>query len=186
MLFHPRGFQPEQGVEQVVGISAKQRSRQPHNAVGTGGQSAQGIALRRVAGQLMDFVADRVIKPARHVTPDELNGRHAPDLVGIGLPECAMDRSACFIASGFDRLRDFDLFKFGSRQSALIYDDWSARVGIDHATEIGTRTWYAVSVTPEVSELRPFTADDEQGWSSTQATASAAGESSRTFAIAVR
>ncbi|HTY84986.1 MAG TPA: hypothetical protein VMB19_12250 [Silvibacterium sp.] len=48
---------------------------------------SQSIALRRVAGQLMNLIAHRVVKPSRHVASDKLDGRHAADFVRIALPE---------------------------------------------------------------------------------------------------
>src|SRR6202795_1141881 len=159
---HPSGFESEQGVEQVVCVSSEKRSGQANNPIRTRRQRAKSVALGRIARQLVNLVANRVVEPARHVASDEFNRRHAADLVRVRLHERAVHWTPAFAASDLDRLRDLDLLKLGQSEAAVVGDDRFARVGIDDAAHVWARARYAVRVPPEVAELRAFTAYDEK------------------------
>src|SRR5882672_1200167 len=116
----------------------------------------------------MNFVANCVVEPSRHVASDELNRRHAANLIGISLPEGTMERPARFIASRFYGLGDFELFELDRGQSAIVHNHWHSRVRVHDTTEIRPRTRYVVSVAPEVAQLGPLSSDDEQGGPPTQ------------------
>ena len=118
-----------------------------------------------IAGELVNLVADRIVKPFRHVAPDELNRGHAADLVRVRLPEWAVQWAARLLASGFDGLGNFDLLELTCRESAVVHDHRLARIRIHHAANVWARAWYPVSMAPEVTELRSLTSDDKQGWS---------------------
>ena len=94
MLFHASGFEPEQGIEKIVGISAEKSSGQTHNPFCTRSQSTECIALSGIARELVNLVANGIVEPSGHVTSDELDGGHPPDFVSISLPQSAVERMA--------------------------------------------------------------------------------------------
>ncbi len=120
--------------------------------------------MRGIASQLMNLVADRVVKPFRHVAPDEFNRGHAADLVRIRLPERAVQWAAGLLAPGFDGLGNLDLLELPCRQSAVVDDHRFARVRIHHAAHVWARVWYSVGMPPEVTELGSLASDDKQRW----------------------
>src|SRR5229473_6753995 len=154
MLLHPSGFEPEQGVEQIVRVSPKKRSSQAHNPVCTRGQGAQSIALSGVAGQLVNLVANGVIEPSRHIAPDEFNRCHAANLVGIGLPQRTVNWPTGLPFPGLDGFGDLDLLKLCDGQPAVINKYRHARVGINHTSQIWPGARHAVSMPPEIAKLR--------------------------------
>ena len=115
LLQHAGSFKPKQGIKQIIGIAPEKRSCQAHNPVDTGRQSAKCIPLCRIAGQLMDLIANRIVKPSRHIAADELDRRQTADLVSISLPERTVKRSTSLVASGLDALGNLDLLKLGDR-----------------------------------------------------------------------
>jgi len=68
--------------------------------------------------------------------PDELDGRHPPNLVPIGLPERAMEWAAGFPAPTVDDFRNFELVEIGTGQPPLIGDDRLSGVGIHQAAGV--------------------------------------------------
>lgn len=71
-------------------LLARSAGRGHESPLGARGQSTESVALRRIACELMNLIADGVIEPAAHEASDEFDGSHAVDLVSIGLPECAV------------------------------------------------------------------------------------------------
>src|ERR1019366_1686774 len=84
-LHLPR-FQAEQGVVNVVGVTAQQGAGQTYDAARTGGQRSQSVALCGVSRELMNLVTDCIVKPPVHVAPNEFDGGHEVDFVGLALP----------------------------------------------------------------------------------------------------
>lgn len=121
----------------------------------------QGIALRGIAGELVNLVANCIVEPFRHVAPDELNRGHAPDLVRVRLPERAVQWATGLLTPGFDGLGDFDLLELACRESAVVDDHRFARVRIHHAAHVRARVGYPVSMPPEVTELGSLPPDDK-------------------------
>jgi predicted ATPase len=117
--------------------------------------------LRGIASQLVNLVAYRIVKPFRHVAPDELNRGHAADLVRVRLPQRAVQWATRLLAPSFDGLGNFDFLKLARRQSAVVHDHRLARIRIHHAADVGARAWYSVSMAPEVTQLGSFTSDDK-------------------------
>src|ERR1700730_3531275 len=115
MLLHPSRFEPEERVKQIVCVAAQECAGQPDDSVSAGGQSAQSIALRRIASQLVNLVTNGVVKPFRHVAPDALNWGHAADLVRIRLPEWAVQRTTRFLSPGLNGLGNLDFLKLTGR-----------------------------------------------------------------------
>src|SRR5882724_2607223 len=110
----------------------------------------------------MNFVTNCIVEPSRHVASDELNRRHAADLVGIGLPQRTVNRPTGLPFPGLDSFGDLDLLKLGDGQPAVIDKYRFACFGIDDAAQVWTRTRHAVSMAPEIAELRPLPTHDEQ------------------------
>src|SRR5579864_251511 len=116
----------------------------------------------------MNLIADRVVEPPRHVASDEFDGRHAADLVPIGLPEWTMKWPAGFVASGFHRFGDLHLLEVGDRQATFVHEHGPPRIAIDGTTEVWTRARHAIGVPPEITQFCPLAPDDKQRGSSTE------------------
>src|SRR5208282_4716789 len=109
-----------------IGIAAQQGAGKNHNAVGAGGQGSESVALRCITRQLMNFIADAVIKPVRQVSTDELHGSHAADLLPVRLPKRAIQESprlralvAIFFPVAPDYLAETHLGEVGDEQAVL-------------------------------------------------------------------
>src|ERR1700722_2100224 len=109
----------------------------------------------------MNLVTNRVLKPFRHVAPDEFNRGHAPDLVRVRLPERAVQWAAGLLASGLNGFGNLDLLELTGRESTVVHDHRFACVRIHHAAHVWARVWYPVGVAPEVPELGSFTSDNK-------------------------
>lgn len=64
--------------------------------------------LARYRRQLVNLVADRLVKPFRHVASNEFDRGHAADIVRVRLPQWAIQLSARFIAPCLDGLGNLD------------------------------------------------------------------------------
>src|SRR5712691_10419450 len=87
-------IETKQDPMEVVSVTARECPRQHHDPVDTGGKRSESIALSRISGQLVHFIADAVIKPVRHIAADEFQWSHPPDLISIRLPKWAVEASA--------------------------------------------------------------------------------------------
>src|SRR6266567_6854033 len=110
----------------------------------------------------MDLVADRVVKPSRHVAPDEFDWRHAANFIRIGLPERAVERPTRLPFPAVDCLGKFGPPEIGGCQSTAVRDHGCSRVGVHYAAEVSPGTRNVVSMPPEVAKLCPLASYDEQ------------------------
>ena len=74
-------------VEKVVRIAAHQSSGERDQPLRGAAEDAEAIALRRVAGQLVQFVGNGEIEPAAHIAADVFDRRHTLNAVPVRLPE---------------------------------------------------------------------------------------------------
>src|SRR5437879_7736482 len=161
MLLHLSRFETKERVEKIVRIATQQRAGQTNNSVSARCQRTQRISLRGIARELMDLVANRVVKPFLHVAPNELDRCHTADLVRIRLPERAVQWAARLLSPGLNGLGNFDFLEFTCRQAAVVHDHRLARIRIHHASNVWARARYPVSMAPEVTQLGSLTSDNK-------------------------
>src|SRR5262249_23496371 len=123
---------------------------------------SQGIPLGGVSGELVNLIADRVVKPPGHVSPDEFNRRHTVDFFRIGLPHWAVSLLARLFVAGFDDLGDLGLAKISDGETAIVNNHRFPCIRVDHTTQAWPGAGDSVRVAPEVTELGSFTPDDKQ------------------------
>ena len=103
---HSPSIRTEEGVEQVIGVSRQQSSCQPKEVLAGACQHAERVALCCIAGQLVQFICNGVVKPFMHITAHKLGRGHANDLVAVGLPErgvsgCPFLRTFYYLVQAF-------------------------------------------------------------------------------------
>jgi hypothetical protein len=84
--------------------------------------------LRRIPGQLVNLIANRVVQPPRHVASDEFDGRHAANFVRISLPEWTVKWPAGSVTSDFDGFGDLHLLEVGDHQAAFVHEHRLPRI----------------------------------------------------------
>src|SRR4051794_38600773 len=109
----------------------------------------------------MDLVADGIVEPAPHMAPDELDWRHAADLLSVRLPQCAVKSTATLVAARLNGFRKLDLLEI-RRGEALLRDDYGLpRFRVDETSSVRTRTRKDIRVPPEVAELGLLATDNK-------------------------
>jgi hypothetical protein len=71
--------------------------------------------LRGIASQLVNLIADRIVKPFRHVAANKLDRGHAADLVRVRLPQWAVQWATRLLSPGLDGFGNLDLLKLTGR-----------------------------------------------------------------------
>ena len=89
---HRVRFHAIEDVEQIVGIAAHQRAGECDQPLCRPSQYAKAIALRRVAGQLVQLIGNGEIEPPRHIAAHKLDRRHALNALAIRLPQSRIPR----------------------------------------------------------------------------------------------
>src|SRR5215469_18257041 len=112
----------------------------------------------------MYFIGDAVIEEILHVTANKLERREAADAFAVRLPKGAVDRAPIFpgVAAAED-LAPAYLFKFRGKHPFIVHDQRCARVGIDDASQTGTRLRHRIRMLPEIGQLCSIPADDPEG-----------------------
>src|SRR4051812_40968337 len=85
-------FHTPEHVEKVIAVTAHKSSGERDQPLCGAAEDSQGIALRRVAGQLVQFIGNGKIKPALHKAADVFDWCHALNAAPVRLPE---GRKAC-------------------------------------------------------------------------------------------
>ncbi len=149
-------------VKEVVRVAAHQRSCERDQSLRRASEHAKSVSLRRVAGQLVQFIGDGEIKPPAHVAPDILDWRHALNARPVSLPQCG---EACGAAAGRGQgLRDLEFVSEVKRGKLLHLgvEDGNAGIRIDDAAQIRTGLCLEIDVLPEVSQLAFVLARDKE------------------------
>ena len=68
-------------------VAAHEGSRERNQSLRGAAENAKPVALRRIAGQLVQLIGDGEVEPALHVAADVLDRRHALNLPAIRLPK---------------------------------------------------------------------------------------------------
>jgi hypothetical protein len=133
--------------------------------LGCAPQYTQAVALRRIAGQLVQLIRDGKVEPSPHVPANVLNRRHALNAVAIRLPECGIvGCSAMRQSQGFGELDLVDKVEMGELLALRVHNR-GASVGIDDAPEIRSGFRLEVGMFPVVTQLPLVLASNEEGWS---------------------
>lgn len=123
-----------QRVVEQVRVAAHQRSRESDESPAGPRQNAKSIALRRVPGQLVQFVRDGQVEPAFHGAANELDRRHALDLRPARLPHRREQRRS--VLRPLYLFADLQLIEIHSRAApAFRILNGTARIRVDHTTE---------------------------------------------------
>ncbi len=137
LAHHRARLHPVEDVEEIVGVSAHQRSGQSNQLLGGSSQHAEAISLRGVSRKLMEFVSDGKVKPACHIAADVFDRRHALDAAPVRLPNRRESRRP-LLRRG-ENLRDLQLVvevEMG-KLLALRVEDGKSGVRVDDASAIG-------------------------------------------------
>src|SRR6266702_1181262 len=164
LAHHRARLHAVEDVEKVVRVAAHQGSRERDQSLRRAAENAKTIALRCIAGQLMQLVGDREIEPSAHIASDELDGSHALEARPIGLPQWGEAVGAA--AGRGQSLRDFELVSKVERRELLHFgvEYGDTRIRIDDPSEIRTRLGFEIDVLPEVTQLASVLARDEERW----------------------
>ena len=120
----------------------------------------------------MGLIAQRVVEPARHVTPDEVQWGHSPDALSVRLPERAEHdtpalspsaRLAVLFIATDDFAQAYSL-EICATEATIIHVYCFACVRIHNTATEPAGLGYLISVLPEVTQLGAITTCDEQRW----------------------
>ena len=162
LAHHRVRLHPVEDVEQVVRVAAHQRSGERDQSLRRASEHAKSVALRRVAGQLVQFVGDGEVEPPAHVAPDILDWRHALNARPVSLPQRGEASGAA--AGRGQSLRDLEFVSEVKRGKLLHLgvEDGNAGIRIDDAAQIRTGLCLEIDVLPEVTQLAFVLARDKE------------------------